>query len=126
MDRPGDDGQAADMGQGKARQPVVANGHAQSSTGGLRRRGNRVVGENDALRRAGRTAGRHHQGVTGLDRLADADGGAQFVLGAVGKSLIDGKGSVTGGPDALQLLDERRPAGQVDGDEVEGIDPISP
>ena len=65
--RPRDDRQAADVGQRQARQPVVVLRRAEAGAGRLRRRGDGVVGEHDALRHAGRAARGDDEGVAGLD-----------------------------------------------------------
>ena len=72
--RPGDDGQAADVGQRQAGQPVVVGPTPRRSVRGTRRCVDGVVGEHDALRRAGRPTGRHDERVAGLDGAAAVEG----------------------------------------------------
>ena len=98
-----------------------------------RRRPHRVVGEHDALGLAGRSARGDDECVAGFDRppAGEAvlvavgsdqrrrrDGRQQAVTGRGGEPPIDGKRGVAAVPHPAQRVDERRPARQVEGDEL--------
>ena len=91
------------------------------------------MGEHDALRHARRAAGGDDEGIAGLDGRTIVESGASpcwstttpaaivassAALARVGQALVDGEGGVAGVPDVAQHVDERRAAGQVDGDEA--------
>ncbi len=92
--------------------------YAEPFARGCRRRCHGLVREDDTLRLAGRSAGRHHERVTGLDVVADSHRIAQLVLGSLRKALIDRECCITGVPHAPQLLDEPGTAGYVESDEA--------
>jgi hypothetical protein len=97
---------------------VIVGGHTEPSarcTGG---RGDGFVREDDASGCPGRSARRNDQGVTRLDSLTDTHRSAQLATRLQWQTLIDGKRGVSSVPDAAQLVDERRSAGEVERNEL--------
>ena len=74
--------------------------------------------EDHAFGRPGRSAGGNDERVTELDIVADTHGCADLLFGRFREPLVDRERCIAVRPDALQFLDEVRPAGKVEGNET--------
>ena len=130
--------QAADVRERQAGQPGVGGGQAESLAGGRGAGAHGGVGEHDALGRARRAARRHDQCVVRLRVDATAELVAavrvddrrrpQLVEQADARRrrepTVERQRGVAVVPDPAQGVDERRAAGQFDGDDAGHAPPL--
>ena len=74
--------------------------------------------EDHAFGRPGRSAGGNDECVARLDIGSNAHRCAGLLFGKLREPLVDRKRGIAVCPDALQFLDEVRPAGKVEGNET--------
>lgn len=74
--------------------------------------------EDHAFGRPGRSAGGNDECVARLDIGSDAHRCAGLLFGKLREPLVDRERCIAVRPDALQFLDEVRPAGKVEGNET--------